>query len=48
MVRFAKWRVGESFVCISVCGVKVVCTCDMLEEMRKNRWKFACIKVPGD
>ena len=24
MVIFDKWRVGESFVCISVCGVKVI------------------------
>jgi hypothetical protein len=27
MVRFVKWRVRESSVCVSVCGVKVVSNC---------------------
>jgi hypothetical protein len=41
MVRFAKWKVKDSFVRVSVCGVMVVycfspsgCTCNMPVEMR--------------
>jgi hypothetical protein len=41
MVKFAKWLARESFVCVSLCGVKVVlvsfssgCKCDMLVEIR--------------
>ena len=54
MVRFAKWRARESFVCIFVSGVKMVqssfpsgCTFNMLIEMRKNVFMFFCINVPG-
>ena len=43
MVRFSKWRARESFVCVSLCGEKVVLsflpsvyTCDMLVEIRKK------------
>jgi hypothetical protein len=52
IVRFSKWRARESFVYVSLCGVKVVqsfCpsggTFNMLIEIWQNRFKFPCIKA---
>jgi hypothetical protein len=40
MVRFAKWRARESFVCISVCGVKVVHTHSVEIYIKHSTIKF--------
>uniref|UniRef100_A0A8C8DEK4 Uncharacterized protein n=1 Tax=Oncorhynchus tshawytscha TaxID=74940 RepID=A0A8C8DEK4_ONCTS len=53
MVRFAKRMAGESFVCISVCGVKMVlsflnfgCTCNMLVESPRPGTDLSVLMPP--